>query len=287
MFWVVQEDLYVERGYGALLETLRERALPHAVVKIAPIVHRLLPADFDTNAFMGDISEAPEAEVDERDGVMVLGSVTLGEVAIAKGWRPGTFLNENFDWRIWGRQYGEDALNGGGTLSRFDEVSFRGEAFLRPALDDKSFNGRVMNWGAFRRWRDGELAGRDDLAPVQPDTLVVVAPKRAILAEHRLFVVDGDIVTTSRYHLGGRLSAGRGAPVGALDFARQMVRRWCPARAFVLDVATVEDADGRDRYKVMEPGCINSAGYYDADITRIVDAIEGMGLGPSPSGPRA
>jgi hypothetical protein len=48
MFWVVQNDLYEERGYHALMDTLKERRIPHTLVRIVPIVHRLLPHDFDT-----------------------------------------------------------------------------------------------------------------------------------------------------------------------------------------------------------------------------------------------
>ena len=46
---------------------------------------------------------------------------------------------------------------------------------------------------------------------------------------------------------------------------------WQPARAFVLDTALTPDGP-----RIVEVNCINSAGFYGADVKCIVVAVEAM-----------
>ena len=274
MLWVIQNDIYLERGYPHLLKALEEFAVPHVVVRLTPVIHKLLDADFDTSLYTGDLDDIPEAVIDDTNGIFVMGSVDLGLLAKSRGWKPGTMLNDNFDWRVWSAQYGEHALNGGGKLMRLDEADFRGEAFVRPALDDKTFNGHVTNRNAFMAWRQLKLRGDNPLERLRPDTPVIVASKRYIHAEFRHFIVDGKVLTSSMYRRNGRQEYRTGAPDEAVNFAERMSAVWEPARAYVLDTAVTQGADGQEQHLVMEPGCINSAGFYHADVRNIVRAIE-------------
>jgi len=47
-----------------------------------------------------------------------------------------------------------------------------------------------------------------------------------------------------------------------------MVDMWQPADAFVLDIALTHNG-----YKVLEVNCLNSAGFYAADVSKLVQAI--------------
>ena len=273
MHWVVQNDLFRERGYDHLLETLRRFSIPHTVVKIAPHLHRLLPEDFDSFAYKGELDDAPEAVIDDSGLVMVCGSVTLSKQAHLRGWKPGSFLNENFDYEVWSRTYGDAILNADATVTRFDAVPKRREFFIRPTLDDKSFAGKTMNWNRYVEWRDDVLAGKDASSAVTPETLVVTAAPKTIQAESRHYVVDGEIITSSVYKRAGRLFASRDVDEGALAFARERIRQWAPARGFVIDVALTEAG-----YRVVEIGVLNSAGLYDADVSRLVQAMDGMSI---------
>lgn len=50
-----------------------------------------------------------------------------------------------------------------------------------------------------------------------------------------------------------------------------MIEIWQPARAFVIDIALTQES-----YKIVEINCINSAGFYAADVSKIVNAIQKM-----------
>ena len=102
-------------------------------------------------------------------------------------------------------------------------------------------------------------------------TKIVVASTRSILAEYRLFVVDGNVVTSSLYKLGERVLSDKYTPENVLCFARGCIERWVPDRAFVLDIA--ETPDG---LCIIEVNNINSSGVYAAELSRLIQALDGM-----------
>ena len=55
----------------------------------------------------------------------------------------------------------------------------------------------------------------------------------------------------------------------AIKFVEDRIRQWTPDKAFCVDVALVEDG-----YKVIEINCINAAGFYKADVFKLVQALE-------------
>ena len=100
---------------------------------------------------------------------------------------------------------------------------------------------------------------------------MVCGPPVTIHKECRFFVVDGAVVAGSTYKQGGVMVAGAETDPISAGYARACVQRWQPARAFVLDTALTPDGPS-----IVEVNCINSAGFYGADVERIVLAIEGM-----------
>jgi len=62
---------------------------------------------------------------------------------------------------------------------------------------------------------------------------------------------------------------------GTYEYAQRMVDIWCPARAFVIDIALTDDKDD-DCNKVIEINCINSSWFYQIDMQKFVMAIEDM-----------
>ncbi|MBE9227396.1 ATP-grasp domain-containing protein [Phormidium sp. LEGE 05292] len=57
----------------------------------------------------------------------------------------------------------------------------------------------------------------------------------------------------------------------AYEFALRMIAVWQPSRAFVFDIALTHEG-----YKIVEINCINSAGFYAADVSKIVNALQTM-----------
>lgn len=60
---------------------------------------------------------------------------------------------------------------------------------------------------------------------------------------------------------------------GALEFCKEMVDMYKIANSFVIDICEVI-IDGKAEYKIIELGCINSAGFYSANMPKIIDALE-------------
>jgi len=55
----------------------------------------------------------------------------------------------------------------------------------------------------------------------------------------------------------------------ALDWAQSMVNIFSLADAFVIDICLTNSG-----WKIVEAGCINSAGFYHADLQKMLLAIE-------------
>lgn len=253
LHWVIQDNLFDERGYDVLVDTVKRFELPHTFVKVVPFSHELIP----------DIP-APGLKI-------VMGSITLGKVAAKRGWAPGVFTNSNFHYREWRKQFSEYLLNDDSTICRFEDVKWYddwGSFFIRPCLDDKSFSGTVMAWQDFKAWKYKVLELKESYTTLDADTEVCYGNMKEIHQEFRFFVVDGKVITGSRYKLGRRVVATEEVPPVFLDFAQSMVNLWQPHRAFAIDIADTPNGP-----KVIEIGCLNSCGFYATNVQKLVLAL--------------
>jgi len=55
-----------------------------------------------------------------------------------------------------------------------------------------------------------------------------------------------------------------------------MVDLWQPARPFVIDTCIIDAGRNEIQHKIVEINCINSAGFYNIDMQKFVNAIESM-----------
>lgn len=258
MLWVIQEDLYNDNRRGDLVAALDRLGIERRFVRLSE---------------SKELPDFPE----HSGGIVVNGSVMLSRLAAEKGWRPGSFLNANFDAQVWSSRYGASCLNFGALQSPLAEASMPWErAFVRPALDDKSFSGKVMERSEFEALKAASLAG-DPKVP-KPQVRVLMARPKRIGQEHRHYVVDGEPVSSSRYKLGPTPNFSEGADEAVLDFVRKKAAEWAPARAFVMDTYISGDEVG-----VVEVGCICHAGLYAADVMKIVAALDSMDFEAEPS----
>lgn len=269
--WVVQKDLWNETGYHDLLAALESRGIPYDVVTVRPFIHDFRP------------------EIRPEGPVVVMGWEGFGIRARSLGWRPGAYLSTNLDQRIWMKEWGDHCLNADAVVCRLGDVpEDRGDVFIRPVLDDKSFAGRVDTPASLAGWKSeltAVVAGMEpdeSLPTVTLDTIVAWASPKRIDAEWRFFVVGGVVVTGSRYQSCGRSSKkrmvrpdpqfpeyGRTTEHDPWTFAQDRADWWQPLPNFVIDIA--ETPDG---LKVIECGCLNAAGWYDSDVAAIVDAVQ-------------
>jgi hypothetical protein len=188
-------------------------------------------------------------------------------------------MNESFDFEVWREHYGSDLLNADALVGKIESLVLPTSAawdavFVRPVQDSKEFDGQPMERSTFEAWRQGRSGAGPALTggALHPRGQIVVASAKSILSEYRFFVVDRQIVTGSIYRLGGRATfQAHVIDEGIMAFAQQIVIRWQPATAFVLDVALTPDGP-----KVVEINCINSAGFYRCDVAKLVAALEAM-----------
>jgi hypothetical protein len=95
-------------------------------------------------------------------------------------------------------------------------------------------------------------------------------PKK-ITQEIRFWVVGGKIVTQSTYRRGSFLAYDNVVDQDAIDFAQKMVDMFQLAPAFVIDLALTPNG-----WKIIECGSVSCAGFYDADMQKILMALENV-----------
>ena len=265
MFYIIQENLFKEHHYQTLLNTMERFKFEYDIVKYIP--------------FAGDIYQWYDAEETDKipdfeptiyqtdkTNIFCFGAVSMATAAAKRGWKPGSMLNDNHDYNVYAPKFGfENMLNGDGKVISFiDPVPFDDEYFfVRPTKDSKVFTGQVFSKTA---WEDYTKT----VNTITEETQVLVSPVKNIQQEVRCWVVGGKVVTASRYKISNRvIYANYDDETFFTDFAQKMVDKFQVAEAFVIDVCLAND-----ELKVVEVNNINSAGFYECNITKLIMALE-------------
>ena len=262
MHWVIQENIANEERHQDVIDTLERFDIPYTLVKVVPFAHTL----------------EPDVEIDGP--VMTIGSVALtNKIAKRKGWKPGGFTNSNFDYRVWSTKWKGKILNEDAIVCSFREIPLNwNQFFIRPVLDNKAFSGTIMDFHEYQKWLGRLMVeeGASDLH-FDLDEVCCVGPLKKIYREHRFFVVNGEAVTASTYKIGDRVVYQDESTIDrdAWFFVSGLVSAistdcWNPAYAFAVDIALTDDG-----YKVIEINCINSSGFYKADVQKLIMALDG------------
>ncbi len=253
LHWIIQNSPYEEEGHYVLKGTLERMGIPHTEVKVIPFSHEITP------------------DLEWENPVVVMGTIRLAELAIKRGWSPGAWTNEKFSYEHYMKHYGDHMLNSDAVICSFGTVTEEvpwNEFFFRPLEDGKEFAGRLISFAEQRMWAESIVEiEQQNYTTIDSDTKVIAAPIKNIEREYRYFIVDGKVITGSRYKLGDQVSYNTNVD-DSWDFVQQMVDLWQPADAFVLDIALSNGV-----YKVLEINCLNSAGYYAIDVSKLVQAI--------------
>ncbi len=252
MHWILQKNLISPIDLARFELALQERNTPYSLVTLIPFFHELIAEP--------QVPAGP---------VFVYGSTGLCNVARARGWTPGYF-DENLDYELMLTKFGPRTLNAATVCAAFGDLMRTWDRFfIRPTLDSKSFAGAVMTWEQLETFRDGVAkVSADQDVTLRLSDRVVMAPLLDIWEEYRFFVVDGEVVTGSRYKAGIQISTSDSLPSSVAQFAQECINHWCPNKAFTLDIAVT--AKGA---KVIELNSANSAGVYACDVGKFVDAV--------------
>ncbi len=268
MIHVIQENLFKERHYDLLLDTMNRYELPYVIVRVYPFVDWVVDVQNVTDDFE-NVEDLPYLDL-PGGRVFCWGSLKLSRIAKDNGWDPGVLFNDNFDFKVYSEWWAGDMLNEDSIICKIgDDLPWdRGTLFLRPTADSKAFTGATFDK---ENWERTKAAYIDESSypAFNADTDIQVSTPKRIEKEIRLWVVDGEIVTGSYYSLGGKSFYSSDVEPAALEFAMSVISRGALADAFVLDVCM-----SGGEWKVVEAGCINHAGFYDADLGRVVEAVE-------------
>lgn len=252
--WIVQNNLGSTGNYEAMQSHAQASNIPFLGVKIRP--------------FTDDVPE------DNTSGpVVVYGSCGMIRAARKTALARGIFDNdEGFKFKALKEGYRGALLNHDAVVWSVKDFcsQWRGghstKLFVRGNDDDKHIIGHVTTQTAFRE----DIVNRPTISP---DYEIVISKYREIYREFRCWCVDGQIVAASPYGGGGNkldnyywLSK---ATLGdAIGFAAEAVKVYQPHKIFVIDVC-----DSEDGLAIVELNGFNSAGFYEANIPKIMDAV--------------
>lgn len=203
--------------------------------------------------------------------VIPYGSTGMTKRAKVLGWK-GLFFNDaTFRVEVWNKNR-TDMLNHDsitttvkGAQMLLNGVSGDEVYFIRPMEDLKAFNGTVTTKAEIVRWMDSVESGNFNF---HPETEIVIAPPKNILAEWRYFVVDGKVIDGSTYKVRNQRLTIHETDKEVLEEAQRFADKWLPIDTCVMDLALTDDG-----VKVIEFNCINSTGFYYNDLYSIVKAL--------------
>lgn len=257
MLWLVQKNLYNENRRGDLIEALSRLDIPFLEVEVS---NNTITPEIPSEYF--------------NTPIITNGSIMLSNIARERNWQPGSFLNDNYSYSIWSKYYHDFLLNKDMRTSSLREaflLSSEEAIFVRPVLDNKSFNGTVFSREEFLLFQKNSLNAV--LGSPCADTQILISQPKNIGQEHRHYIVNREIVTSSRYKLAGQPNFKEGCDQRVLDLVQQAIDLWTPAPAFVLDTYIAGDEIG-----IVEIGGICHAGLYEADIIKLVYNLDNIPL---------
>lgn len=257
--WVVQTNLGLQSDVDALIEAAFKLTGTVRTKKVVPFLNKL-------------------PEIPTNGPVIFYGSAGwTTAIAASKRWRPGVWYDPSTMCVSHYRAcLGDWYINHDAQIMPLREVpnyvlnhDYKNYIFIRPDADDKSFAGEVMSYNDITIWIENLLSIGYTTPNV--DTLVAIAPNKAIIQEWRCFIAEGKYIAGSRYRVNGRLSVEHHVPIEVQRFAEAAYAKCGGLPAMVAIDIGLEDEIDEPCYRVIEAGCMNACGFYASDIPIIVE----------------
>jgi hypothetical protein len=208
----------------------------------------------------GEIINLPKNEL-----IWVSGSVGLVKKIMMNNKKAVSFENEVFLFKSMLDNYKNNCLNSDSIIVSIKDSKVD-ILFIKPNSSEKLFNARLISKAVLN---DFKKRVRKKEFKFNEDELIVLSTRKNIYKEYRLFVVDGNIVSSCQYMQNSKLKLDKYVPNEAIVFGEKMISLWNPLPTYVLDIGLTKSG-----YKVVEINCINSSGTYLADTDLIVKSIE-------------
>lgn len=260
MHWILQTNFTNEPKWQEMIDTLIRFNIPYSVHKVIP--------------FVGELHPKP----DVGNNAICFGSYSMRHTAKTEKWYPGVFDLEPFDFTQQLAHWGDEMLNAESIVGPLGQAMFPEDAelmFLRPILDSKSFSGQVMDAKEFTSWQHKiAVLKEDDGSTITGDTVIQMCHPIKIVDEYRYWIVKGKIVTRSLYKRGNKVIYSDVVDSHIDDYVNYCINIWQPLPAFVIDVCRVGNVETGITCKIVEINTLNAAGFYAADMQKLVFALE-------------
>ncbi|MDJ1506930.1 ATP-grasp domain-containing protein [Xanthocytophaga agilis] len=138
--------------------------------------------------------------------------------------------------------------------------------FIRPNEDSKAFAGETRFFKDIADWYY-RLTQIENIN-LSLDTKIIVGEPYNIKKEWRLWIVNKKVVAASQYREYFKLKKVEGCPQEVIAFAEQRCQEYTPHPIFVMDIGHCGDS-----LYIIECNCMNSAGFYKADIAQIIHSV--------------
>ena len=92
MYYVIQENVFMEKAFDTLIEAIERLGLEYEIVKLLPFVE-----------------EIPH-KTDRKD-VFAFGALKMARLAKKYNWNPGVLMTPNHDYEVYNQHYKEHLLN--------------------------------------------------------------------------------------------------------------------------------------------------------------------------------
>lgn len=254
--WIIQNNLIAENDLKEIQNSCKDMNVEFEEIIVVPFS-----------------SEIPEFTKDNKTNVYYGSTTLMYNIYHQLGKPPGLFFNEDtFSIENYIKVWGKYMLNSDAKVTTFKEFALENHVddslwFIRPDADDKSFNGDVKTFRQIKDW--SKTFTQFDNSNLTEDTKIVVGPPYNIKKEWRNYIVDGKVVASSLYRQDFRLKKSRNdVPEDMIKFVEDRCREYMPHKIFAMDIALCGD-----EYYIIECGCLNSVGFYDADISKIVKSV--------------
>lgn len=260
MHYIIQDGFFNETGMTDLVDYLERLDIPFTLVKVVPFVGEIIP------------------DVEVAGNVICFGSYSMRHHAKKKNWYPGVFdLEEIADQlytvpNVWTKHL----LNADSVICSFADVGITAnnlglqEFMLRPVSDSKVFAGGVMRLSDYMEWRRLVVdLEEDDGTSLRANTECMVSAPKQIYSEYRIFVIGDKVVTQSQYKINSRVQYSRQVGDDVISFAKERIAELHLADAYCLDLCRTPGG-----IKIVEVNTLNAAGFYHADVQRIVNSLE-------------
>jgi len=241
LLWVIQSNLFIKNEIDQIIDTLVKFDLEFEVVTVSSKKEMEPTIFYDGN-------------------IITIGTIMLSKLARELEWYPGSLLNDNYTYEKWFPHFKEYSLNKDAVFTTLGECNISSTKFIRPLDDDKTFDGKVFDVEEFIKWKSA--------TNIDTSTKILYSSPKPVGQEYRHFIVDKKLITSSRYKLNGKFNINSNVDNATIDFVNKMIDIWTPNGSFVMDTYISGDEIG-----IVELGCICNAGFYGADIQKIIMAL--------------